>query len=90
MIYVDELVDYTGITRLKYKRWCHLWTNGDIEELHKFAQSIGLQRRWFQDKTLAHYDLVPSKRRIALNKGAESITLQEYYRRKSANEKNIR
>lgn len=82
MIYVDELVDYTGMTKLKYNRWCHLWTDGDIKELHKFAQSIGLKRRWFQDKMFSHYDLVPSKRELALNKGAKFITLREYYRRK--------
>ena len=54
MIYVDELVDYNGMTKLKYDRWCHLWTDGDIDELHKFAQSIGLKRRWFQDKMFSH------------------------------------
>jgi hypothetical protein len=36
----------------------HLATNGPIEELHEFAQSIGLKREWFQDHPRhPHYDV---------------------------------
>jgi hypothetical protein len=36
----------------------HLMTDGDLDELHRFAQSIGLRRQWFQDHRLhPHYDL---------------------------------
>jgi len=29
----------------------------NINELHRFAQSIGLKRKWFQDHRIPHYDL---------------------------------
>lgn len=36
----------------------HLVTNGDINELHSFAQQLDLKREWFQDhKKHPHYDL---------------------------------
>lgn len=47
----------------------HLATDGDLDELHKFAQSIGLKREWFQDHPAhPHYDLFGSvARRVAKN-----------------------
>jgi hypothetical protein len=72
MIYVDELREYP--TNLKYKTWCHLWTDSNIEELHNLALKIGLKRSWFQDKKrFPHYDLVPSKRKLAIENGASRI-----------------
>lgn len=41
-----------------------------LEELHAFAARLGLRRRWFQNKRLPHYDLAPSKRRLAVSLGA--------------------
>ena len=82
MIYIDEIRDYTGIINLKYKKWSHMWTDGDIEELHEFAEKLGLKRRWFQNKKrLPHYDLVPTKRAIALRMGARFIPLREWYKK---------
>lgn len=67
---VDELVVYTN--RPPFHRGsCHLATDGDdLEELHTFAERIGLRRAWFQPKSSPHYDLVPSKRAAALAAGA--------------------
>lgn len=77
MIYVDQLVYYPE-SSLKYKRWCHMATDSDIEELHKFALEIGLRRSWFQDtKGHPHYDIIPTKRVLALKKGAKSVTTKE-------------
>lgn len=82
MIYVDDLKQYD--TKLKNKIWCHLWAD-DVSELHEFAQKIGLKREWFQNKRLfAHYDLVPSKRILALENGAIYINLKEYLKNKNA------
>lgn len=71
--YVDALTSYsTDIVAKSARRfgntWCHLWTDSsDIEELHEFAQEIGLQRTWFQAKDrFPHYDLTPAKRELAL------------------------
>lgn len=55
------------------KRSCHMTITpgGPLEELHKFAESIGLKREWFQaDKVCPHYDLMPSRRERALRNGA--------------------
>lgn len=57
----------------------------DLEELHQFAQRIGLRREWFQDKPrVPHYDLALTKRRKAIQRGAvvvDSITMIERCRR---------
>jgi hypothetical protein len=73
---VDPLRKWTcgigrGITRGKT---CHLFTdNGDLESLHDLAASIDLRREWFQDDDLPHYDLVPSKRALAIRAGAVEV-----------------
>jgi hypothetical protein len=54
---------------------CHLTADTE-EELHAMALSIGLKRAWFQDgekHTMPHYDLVASKRKKAIKKGAIEI-----------------
>jgi glycine/D-amino acid oxidase-like deaminating enzyme len=88
-IYVDELFTMTPRTsqaRRFGNRWCHLTTDGDLEELHKFAEKLGLRRSYFQPHaTLAHYDLVPSLRAKAVKLGATEITTAE--RLKQAREK---
>lgn len=73
-IYVDELHDFGGDGV-----WCHLMTDSDdLEELHGFAQRIGLKREWFQDHSRhPHYDLAPSKRALAVKRGAVEVTATE-------------
>jgi hypothetical protein len=53
-------------------QWCHMFSdNGNIEELHEMALKIGLKRSYFDShKFLPHYDLIPSKRELALKCGA--------------------
>lgn len=70
MIYVDPLRHYSG----KRKEYCHMATDGDREELHVFAASIGLKRHWFQGGTYPHYDLVASKRELAVENRAKSVS----------------
>lgn len=68
MIYVDDMRD----------GWCHMITDGDIEELHTFAKSLGLKRSWFQITINPHYDLKGfSKREEAIKKGAKPVTSRE-------------
>lgn len=80
MIYVDELFTATPRTAQARRcgtRWCHMTTDGDLEELHQFAERIGLRRSWFQShaqKRFCHYDLVPSKRALAVSLGAREIS----------------
>lgn len=60
-------------------RWSHLVTDpgGDLDELHAFAQRIGLKRGWFQGPPRhrhPHYDVTDIKRRAAIAAGAQAIT----------------
>ena len=43
-------------------------------ELHAMAKRLGLRREWFQQHPrLPHYDIVPSKRTLALSLGAKAV-----------------
>lgn len=69
-VYVDKTKEYP--TTFRYKRFCHMWAD-NVEELHAFAGSLGLRRAWFQPfpkHRLAHYDIVPTKRALAVKLGA--------------------
>lgn len=69
MVYVDELRLY-GL-----RQWCHMVTDGPIDELHQMADRIGLKREWFQTEgSTHHYDLNWSKRHAALMAGATPIS----------------
>ena len=74
--YPDEVAGYVGHTRSRY-RWCHMFADS-LEELHVMANTIGLRRRWFQEHPrLPHYDLVPSKRALAIRYGALAVTRRQ-------------
>lgn len=50
----------------------------DIEALHKMADAIGINRKWFQnkdkgDKLTPHYDICKSKKQLAIQLGAIEI-----------------
>lgn len=74
-IYVDPLGTYGWKIRGRTVRNCHMFTDAlDLEELHIFAERIGLRRAWFQDHRIApHYDLTPSRREQALACGAVDV-----------------
>lgn len=80
MVYVDSITDYTGFTKLRWKHWCHMVADTD-EELHALAAKIGLKREWFQKKPGKrrgnHYDLIPTKRALAVRHGAKEISDRE-------------
>lgn len=77
MIYVDETRQYYT-TPDHFSLWCHMMTDGDLEELHQFAKAIGLKQAWFQDKPgYPHYDLKPRKRELAVKMGAVAVTSAE-------------
>ena len=80
-IYVDQLfkaMPRTAQARQFGTRWCHLTCDGNLEELHQFAERLGLRRSYFQDhRLLPHYDLVPSKRAMAVQLGAIETTTEE-------------
>mgnify|MGYP000968235576 CR=1 FL=1 len=74
-VYVDKLRNWGW----KLGPSCHLITDGSNEELHTFAESIGLKRDWFQKSISGpHYDLTASKRIMAINKGAIELSDKEF------------
>ena len=61
----------------------HLVSDTSLEELHKFAQRIGLKRCWFQEsRTHPHYDLTTSSAYTrALRHGAVYVTPKQLIKR---------
>jgi len=70
-VYVDFLIDYGW----KLGPSCHM-TADTLEELHAMADAIGMKRSWFQVSRgdIPHYDLVNSRRKAAIKRGAIEIT----------------
>ena len=82
MILVDALRVYS--TQLKHKTWCHMVSDTSEEELHTFAARLGLKRAWFQRRpqaSVAHYDLTPPRRTLAVQLGAVEVSSRELVQR---------
>lgn len=71
------LVD-TAIWRWRGRRWAHLVSDRSIEELHTFANVLGLRREWFQGD---HYDVPEEVRDEAVRLGAREVSSGELVRR---------
>jgi Protein of unknown function (DUF4031) len=74
MIYVDDLKrtmpDRGQEGRFKFQSYCHLFAD-DLENLHAFAELIGLKRSYFKDiASHPHYILTERMRRKARELGA--------------------
>jgi hypothetical protein len=88
MIFVDAITEYPqAAVAQKAKRyggrWCHMWCDGDVAELHNLARKLGLKKCYFQDvKDFPHYDLIESKRKLAVAKGVTEISLRAWIRKK--------
>lgn len=78
-IYVDALNSWGWKMRGHVVQSCHMFTDSlDLEELHLFAEKIGLKREWFQPHKVApHYDLVPARRARAVSLGAQEVGRKE-------------
>ena len=82
MILVDGLAAYSGqITRgLPSRIWCHMVSDTSEAELHTFAARIGLRREWAQlrpQASVAHYDLLPFRRVMAIRLGAVEVSRRD-------------
>jgi len=78
--YVDPLMDFGWFIRGRRTRSCHLTTDGSPEELHTFAERIGMRREWFQEwpkASIDHYDLTPKSRALAISIGAVELDRRE-------------
>lgn len=74
-IYVDSEAPWGGSATFKSPKSCHMasddYSPEGIEAFHRFAESIGLKRVWYQQHAIMpHYDLFPSKRILAVKRGA--------------------
>lgn len=78
MIYVNPAIELTFGLQV-----CHLIADSE-DELHAFAQSLGLSLEAFQDGTLPRYDLINEQRDKALDRGAIEISTGEFYQRLTA------
>lgn len=68
-VYVDDAVHLW-----RGRRWAHLLAD-TLEELHRFAEALGVPRRAFQDKRSgAHYDIDAALRERALALGAVAVS----------------
>jgi hypothetical protein len=61
--------------------WAHLVSDRSYDELHAFAERLGVPRRAFQGD---HYDLPAALRERAIVLGAEPVTARELLARLTA------
>jgi len=72
-------------------KWCHMWTDGPIEDLHLFARAIGVNKRLFHCVGgLKYYDLVPTKRALAILRGAKVLSLVVWMSKRNLEKKEER
>ena len=67
-VYVDDMR-----ARFRNRIMCHMIAD-DEDELHAMAQSIGMQRIWYQGD---HYDIDLPRRDLAVRAGAREITWRQ-------------
>ena len=60
------------------QRWCHLVSDASIDELHAFADVVGIPRRGFQGD---HYDVPEERRDAIVAAGAIEVPSRELLRR---------
>lgn len=68
-VYVDNLRNTAPRRGWPYTMSAHLLAD-TLDELHTFAQRLGLKREWFQRGSAPHYDLTASRHKLALELGA--------------------
>ncbi|MDD5649698.1 MAG: DUF4031 domain-containing protein [Candidatus Nanoarchaeia archaeon] len=93
MIFVDKLAVYSNdqLSDINkrydlFTKWSHLFSDNDEKELHDFALKLGLKKEWFKNiKNFPHYDIVESKRKLAIQLGAREINLRVYLKARQIN-----
>lgn len=71
------LVD-AAIWPFEGRKWAHLVSDTSFDELHAFAEQLGIPRRAFQGD---HYDVPTDYRDRAIALGAEPVPSRELVRR---------
>ncbi len=77
-VYVDDLWSCLKIHRWRSSSACHMFAD-TREELCDMALAIGLAQRYIQEKVgrPPHFDLFPSKRKLAVKAGAVELSCSE-------------
>lgn len=57
--------------------WAHLVSDTSVDELHAFAERLGIPRRAFQGD---HYDVTDELRDCAIAEGARAVTSRDVVR----------
>jgi hypothetical protein len=70
-----------GPVRFRRRRCGHLVSDTSLEELHEFAEKLGLRREWIHVKSIPHYDLTGEIYELALQRGAILVSSREIVRR---------
>jgi hypothetical protein len=60
------------------RKWCHLVSDTSMDELHAFAEALGIPRRGLHGD---HYDLPEEYRADAIAAGAVAVDSRELLRR---------
>ncbi len=60
------------------RRWCHLVSDTSLEELHRFADAMGIPTRGFHGD---HYDIPEEHRPAIVAAGAVEVESRELLRR---------
>jgi hypothetical protein len=75
-ILVDEAIWW-----FRGRKWCHMVSDTSLDELHGFAERLGIPQRGFQGD---HYDLPEEYREQAIELGAQVVSARELLRRLKA------
>jgi hypothetical protein len=78
VIYVDSLKKWPTTIACFQDGSAHLISDESDEELHAFAATIGLKRRWFQKGSAPHYDLSVRRYQAAIRAGAKPVDRNEF------------
>lgn len=84
-VYVDEPTDYGARVKGAARRYGTVWSHmmADTEdELIAMAKVIGLSERHIQHRGMAtaHFDIIPTKRLLAIKHGAQEMATREIIR----------
>ncbi len=55
---------------------CHLLADTE-DELHSMAARLGMERIWFQDRRVPHYDICRRRRALAIKAGVVEINRKQ-------------
>ena len=81
---VDEIQVWAHAKHRCFKAGSAHLTADTNDELHAFAERLGLKRAWYQPLSTPHYDLSPKKHYLALLLGAVLVPAREQARKRIA------